>query len=951
MLDWVQKYGTESVSTNDEVQEMTIDSTGNIYVAGMNYGSTGIASYTTIKYSPDGSEIWRAIYQDDNYGLERVKGLCVDQHGNVFVLGTDHETEDTTVYTTIRYNPDGSEAWVVKYRGPGYWNRAEAMAIDGRGNIIVTGRSEDPGSDGDYATIKYNSAGVELWVARYSGPASQWDGAYAVAVDSSDNVYVAGSSGSTSSGTDIVTIKYTSEGDEVWVARYNGPANADDHGDCVSTDALGNVYVLGGRDLHYSNSYVLIKYNSDGSEAWVRSPIGYERDCKRSMKLDNVGNIYITGASEESNSNNHDDFLTIKYTPDGNEVWRNRYNGPDNGRDDAQDLAVDAYGSVYVVGYSEVSNGDGYNYALVKYDSTGNTLWTMSKGGGHGITESVSLDFAGNILITGNLEGDYTTVKYAPDGDELWTVTYEGEYYSVDVLIDMQVDDRGNSYLTGGGHWFWGSISSSTIHLNSNGSLEWENKHSIEQGHIVPRKIVHDDNGNSYVAGSWSTSDGDSSGYYLKKIDQDGTEIWEQIFSSLNGWAYLADLGIDPAGNIYLTGYSEGDTTFTVTAKYDQNGVEVWMSSSKAPVQWGYVRNIAVDASGCAYITGVNSHQDGLNLYILKYDEEGNADWISIIAGDTISYADPIAMILDPENNIYITGLIEVDGRPADILTAKYSSSGDELWSKIYQSATDQYDMPTSIGLDQNGNVIVTGWTEGEGGPKIITLKYFSDGSVAWVNEFQGSESGWYYETAMDLDDMGNMYVVSQVTRDYDYWRTGLLTEMVLVKYNSSGEQAWIEYYDDPKAATIWPVHISVGAEGDIYIGARAGSFFSSSWWPYWASAEYAVIKYSQPGYPVSADQVLQPNEFKLSQNYPNPFNPRTTLFYSIPEMTDLKLTIYDVLGRTILIHSELQKQIGEYEFTWDGVDQQGLRVPTGVYFARLDAGEFSQTIKMLLLK
>lgn len=103
---------------------------------------------------------------------------------------------------------------------------------------------------------------------------------------------------------------------------------------------------------------------------------------------------------------------------------------------------------------------------------------------------------------------------------------------------------------------------------------------------------------------------------------------------------------------------------------------------------------------------------------------------------------------------------------------------------------------------------------------------------------------------------------------------------------------------------------------------------------------------------PISVDPVENlVSNVTLHQNYPNPFNPSTTISYSIPEISDVKLTIYDVRGRTILTHNELQKQSGSYEFTWNGADAQGLGVPTGVYFARLEAGDISQTIKMLLLK
>ena len=116
--------------------------------------------------------------------------------------------------------------WVADYNGPGNnIDEAHAIAVDGTGNVYVTGRSYGNGIGFDYATIKYNSAGQQQWLARYTG--FQGDGddeARAIAVDKSGNVYVTGRSAGISAGLDYATIKYNSAGQQQWVARYNGPA-------------------------------------------------------------------------------------------------------------------------------------------------------------------------------------------------------------------------------------------------------------------------------------------------------------------------------------------------------------------------------------------------------------------------------------------------------------------------------------------------------------------------------------------------------------------------------------------------------------------------------------------------------------------------------------------------------------------------------------------------------
>ena len=107
-------------------------------------------------------------------------------------------------------SPGGvQEGWVARYDGPdNYDDEAVAIAVDGSGNVYVTGRSDGSGTAQDYATIKYNSAGQQQWVARYDGPGGNDDVANAIAVDGSGNVYVTGSSYGSGTDRDYATIKY-----------------------------------------------------------------------------------------------------------------------------------------------------------------------------------------------------------------------------------------------------------------------------------------------------------------------------------------------------------------------------------------------------------------------------------------------------------------------------------------------------------------------------------------------------------------------------------------------------------------------------------------------------------------------------------------------------------------------------------------------------------------------
>ena len=88
-----------------------------------------------------------------------------------------------------------------------------------------------------------------------------------------------------------------------------------------------------------------------------------------------------------------------------------------------------------------------------------------------------------------------------------------------------------------------------------------------------------------------------------------------------------------------------------------------------------------------------------------------------------------------------------------------------------------------------------------------------------------------------------------------------------------------------------------------------------------------------------------------LHQNHPNPFNPSTTISFSLRERGQASLTVYDVAGRLVRVLIDGVKEAGPYDVTWDGRNMDGSAVASGVYFYRLETGEFAETKKMVLLR
>ena len=117
-------------------------------------------------------------------------------------------------------------------------------------------------------------------------------------------------------------------------------------------------------------------------------------------------------------------------------------------------------------------------------------------------------------------------------------------------------------------------------------------------------------------------------------------------------------------------------------------------------------------------------------------------------------------------------------------------------------------------------------------------------------------------------------------------------------------------------------------------------------WGPYSETRTFEVMKAT------SVEQSTNiPNVLLLRQNYPNPFNPSTSISYELPKAEDVRILIYDLADRQVRELVSEHKQAGIYTALWDGRSQRGLLVASGLYIYQIYAGEFSQILKMTLLK
>ncbi|MFC1769581.1 SBBP repeat-containing protein [Nitrospirota bacterium] len=347
-----------------------------------------------------------------------------------------------------------SNGWIIQH-GTGFDDFAYAVATDGSENVYVTGIT-DGGLDGntnagnwDLFLVKYDSAGEKQWTRQMGSSGTEWG--YGVATDSSGSVYVTGTTdgeldGNTSAGArDLYLVKYDSAGVKQWTIQ-NG-TSATDEAYAVATDSSGNVYVAGRTDGDLDGNtnaglvdIFVIKYNSSGAKQWTRQMGWSGNEQARGVATDSSGNVYITGASSgglDGYTNIGDwDIFVVKYDTSGVKQWT-RLIGTVNW-DEAYGIATDGYGNVYVAGRTDGdldgnTNTGGEDIFVIKYDSDGGKQWTRQMGTiGNDQAKGVSTDSSGNVYVAGytygDLDGNTNTggadmliVKYDSAGGKKWT--------------------------------------------------------------------------------------------------------------------------------------------------------------------------------------------------------------------------------------------------------------------------------------------------------------------------------------------------------------------------------------------------------------------------------------------------------------------------------------------------------------------------------------------------
>ncbi len=311
-------------------------------------------------------------------------------------------------------------------------------------------KQEDMGTKYFLPNLSSSNSISEVWNRTWGGFGD--DRGYALAIDSSDNIYIAGSTGRFGViKEDMVLVKYDNSGVQQWNRTWGGSDS--DIGLGVVIDSSDNIYIVGGTcSFGAENGDIcLIKYDSSGVLQWNRTWGGIENDWGNAIALDSSENIYLAGSIANLTSS-YSDMCLVKYDSSGVQLWNRTWGGISDDKGNA--LVIDSSDNIYLAGYTWSFGAGGSDFCLVKYNSNGDYQWNRTWGGFHRDNSySVSLDPSDNIYLSGETGSfgvgayDYCLIKYNSNGDYQWNCTWGG--IESELCYAMTLDSSNNIYLTG----------------------------------------------------------------------------------------------------------------------------------------------------------------------------------------------------------------------------------------------------------------------------------------------------------------------------------------------------------------------------------------------------------------------------------------------------------------------------------------------------------------------
>ena len=842
-----------------------------------------------------------------------------------------------------------------------YW---PAIASSSSGNIVAVWHDYRNGNWDIYAQ-RYNDNGSTIGenfkVNDDDGNANQLEPA--IAVDSTGGFIIVWRD-ERNGNPEIYAQRYSSDGSPIgqnFIINDDG-GSALQYRPAAAIDASGGFIVVWHDDRNGNWDIYAQRYSSDGSllgqNFMINDDNGSASQYEPAIAAGSSGGFVVVWHDYRDGTW---DVYAQRYDADGSTIGPNFKVNDDNGntRQIAPDIAFDS-SKGFVIAWRDERNGDADIYAQ-RYDDDGLSIGQNFKVNDDTVNArqdkvDVAMDASGSFVITWpdtrNGNWDIYSQRYDDDGSPV------GSNFRVN-------DDAGNDKQF-----------KPKVAYNSSGGfiLIWEDK----------RNVLSD--------------------IYAQRYDASGTPLGQNFkVNDDEGSAgqYTPAVAVDDLGSFVIAWYDFRDGDRNIYAQrfgYDGSvlGQNFRVNDDSAAAQQ-YEPAVAFDSSGGFIIVWHDYRNGNWDVYAQRYNDNGSAIGQNFKVNDDAGSAHQLSTdIISNALNGYIIVWRDERGGNADIYAQRYDNDGSSIGQnfKVNDDAGSAAQYRPSAAFNVSGDFIVVWHDLRDGDRNIYAQRYNSDGSPIGqnfrVNDDASTEQ--QYEPAVAFDSSGGFIVAWEDYRNGD-------RDIYAQRYEADGSPIGVNFKVNDDAGGALHRRPSVEADssdgfiivwrddrnGDADIYAQRfshdGSFLDSNFvvssstdrqqvspdlklfngriYNTWASNHAGgtgydiwanVLDWNNPT-GIAEEMIKNVSNYQLFQNYPNPFNPSTTITYELPKSSHVRLTVYNILGERIRVLLDKRQSSGRHQVLWNGHDEQGRMVSSGIYIYKIDTGDFQQAQKMILFR
>jgi hypothetical protein len=841
-----------------------------------------------------------------------------------------------------------------------------SIAMGDNGNFVIAWIDS---RYGDYAIFfqRYDSSGIAQGNnQRVNDDAAGSSGLEHTSVAmGGDGSFVIAWADSRNGNSDIYFQRYNASG----VAQGNNQRANDDAGQAeqrflsIAMDGRG-YFVIAWRDKRNDNYDIYFQlYDSmglaQGNNKKVNDDVGRALQHTPSVDMDGNGNFVIAWADyRNQNPTGTPDIYFQRYNPDGVRQSTNQraIGPPRQGEQGTPSIAMDGSGS-FVIAWKD-SRNDNYDIYCQRYNASGIALGNYRR-----VTDnaenaeqwypSIDMDVHGNFVIAwedrrnGNRDiyfQRFTSSDIKLGNNQIANDVENKRFWYGTLACAM--DNSGNFVIV------WEDCHNANAGIcfqryDSTGIAQGKNQKANDAEAIAPQvNPAIAMNGSNNFAIAWKDHRNHSFfDLYFQRYNSSGiAQGNNQIAAQIDWMGAPPSIAMDDPGNFVITwsmveylGCGVGSTI--EYQRYNSSGIPLGDKQIADYVYYERSVGSSIAMNGSGNFAFVYTRYD--SIYFQQYNasgvKQGNEQKVNDMATGEIQNTPVIA--LDDGGNFVIAWEDHRSGN-YDIYFQCYNSmgeaQGDNQKANDDAGSTDQY-RPT-IAMDDSGNFVIAWEDRRHDNNDIYIQRYNSMGIARGTNERANDDAGStdQYRPSIAMDSGGNFVIVWE---DYRYGADN--PDIIGQRYYPDGTKRGSNYRivaDGPFKLETYPL-VAANSQQLAFCWmdnrrARGWDIFAK------------ITTWDWEGVTSVPEQRQRPDDFCLFQNYPNPFNPATTIEFALPKSAFVTLKVYNLLGEEVTTLIAEQRAAGIHKLNWDA---SGLA--SGVYLYRLEAGEFVQCKKLILIR